>query len=179
MEACDNQLGSRWYWQDTYALTSSVASLPTICRIALSPPGWYFNHGSTFKTFWSTITMDLPSAMSPSTCLLDSNTSARPAGFLVRGIDATDARLCRSMGVLSVVGSNCRIARAIELLVERNACKNVRSAGVAPGSLKYCKLLDRLEPVSTIQTTSLHHNNGIQHQAMKVHLRLDFIQSSS
>ena len=53
----------------TYAFTSSVASLPTICIIALSPPGWYLNQASTFITCWSIMMIDLPSEMSPSICL--------------------------------------------------------------------------------------------------------------
>lgn len=63
---------SLWYKfpSNTYAVTSSVASLPIMCMIALSPPGWYCNQASTFSTFPSTTMIVLPLAIRSSTSSL-------------------------------------------------------------------------------------------------------------
>lgn len=50
------------------ARISSVASLPTMCNTALSPPGWKGSHASVFTTWPSRIMIFRPSAMSPSIC---------------------------------------------------------------------------------------------------------------
>jgi hypothetical protein len=75
--------------------------------MALSPPGWYFIQGSTFSTLWSTIMIDLPSAMRPSICLGDNRTSECPACF-VDGM----ARQLRVVDSAKIV--NCNISNQIE-----------------------------------------------------------------
>lgn len=55
----------------SYIVISSVASLPTICKIALSPPGWYWSHAFAFRTFLSKMRIWLPSAINPSISLRD------------------------------------------------------------------------------------------------------------
>ena len=86
---------------NTYAFTSSVASLPIMCMMDLSPPGWYFIHASTFSTLWSTIMIDLPSAISPSTCLLDRRTSGRPTRFV--------DNMVKQLGELDATVTECDI----------------------------------------------------------------------
>lgn len=91
---------------DTNAVTSSVASRPTMCAIALSPPGWYFSQPSTFNACWSTIITERPSAINASTSLRESSgyTFVFPfpcfcwgaeGAISTEGIESRFRRLCR------------------------------------------------------------------------------------
>lgn len=72
---------------NTYALISSVASLPTMCLIAILPPGWNGNQASVFSTRLSKMTMCLPSAIRPSIYRRDNRASFRDRAMATESED--------------------------------------------------------------------------------------------
>lgn len=81
----------------TYALTSSVASFPTMCLMAVSPPGWNLTQSSSLSTLLSTMIINLSSDIMPSISALDRTWRLLEVDIFVK-IDKSETEFYQNLG---------------------------------------------------------------------------------